>query len=87
MSPIRPRRLLRVARVREAPGGSIAKSGVRGPTSRFWRFWWWLYTVRLLPGRGHLSGGREWSRVGRFLGPNISNHYRRYSVAWTVQAW
>ena len=22
-----------------------------------------------------------------FLGPNISNHYGRYSVAWTVGAW
>ena len=34
-----------------------------------------------------LLGGREWFRVGRFLGPNISAHYRRYPVAWTVQAW
>jgi hypothetical protein len=25
--------------------------------------------------------------VGRFLGPNISAHYRRYPIAWTVQAW
>ncbi len=25
--------------------------------------------------------------MGRFLGPNISAHYRRYPVAWTVEAW
>jgi demethylmenaquinone methyltransferase / 2-methoxy-6-polyprenyl-1,4-benzoquinol methylase len=25
--------------------------------------------------------------VGRFLGPNISEHYRKYPVAWTVEAW
>ena len=49
--------------------------------------WWWLYTRGVLPVAGYLTGGREWRRVGRFLGPNISNHYRRYSVAWTVQAW
>jgi len=32
-------------------------------------------------------GGRDWIAVGRFLGPNISEHYRRYSLRWTVQAW
>jgi demethylmenaquinone methyltransferase / 2-methoxy-6-polyprenyl-1,4-benzoquinol methylase len=25
--------------------------------------------------------------VGRFLGPNISGHYQRYPVDWTVDAW
>jgi hypothetical protein len=25
--------------------------------------------------------------VGRFLGPNISEHYRKYPMAWTVEAW
>jgi len=69
------------------PGGSIASLEFSVPTSRFWRSWWWLYTRGVLPVAGYLSGGREWSRVGQFLGPNISNHYRRYSVAWTVQAW
>ena len=32
-------------------------------------------------------GGRDWIAVGRFLGPNISAHYRRYPLRWTVQAW
>ena len=25
--------------------------------------------------------------VGRFLGPSISGHYRRYPLPWTVEAW
>ena len=25
--------------------------------------------------------------MGRFLGPNISAHYRRYPLEWTVEAW
>ena len=33
------------------------------------------------PVGGCLTGGREWYDVGRFLGPNISGHYRRYPVA------
>ncbi len=77
------RELARVLR----PGAAIASLEFAVPTSRFWHFWWWLYTRGVLPVAGYLTGGREWSRVGRFLGPNISNHYRRYSVAWTVQAW
>jgi demethylmenaquinone methyltransferase/2-methoxy-6-polyprenyl-1,4-benzoquinol methylase len=36
---------------------------------------------------GLLTGGPEWWRVGRFLGPSISEHYRRYPVEWHVQAW
>jgi hypothetical protein len=41
----------------------------------------------VLPVAGYLTGGREWSRVGRFLGPNISAHYDRYPVTWTIRAW
>lgn len=78
--------LRELARVLE-PGAAIASLEFSVPASRFWQFWWWLYTRGVLPVAGYLTGGREWSRVGRFLGPNISNHYRRYSVAWTVQAW
>lgn len=69
------------------PGAAIASLEFSVPRTRFWRFWWWLYTRGILPVAGHVTGGREWSRVGRFLGPNISAHYRRYSVAWTVRAW
>jgi demethylmenaquinone methyltransferase/2-methoxy-6-polyprenyl-1,4-benzoquinol methylase len=57
------------------------------PTGRVWHPAWWAYTRMVLPAGGLLLGGREWFRVGRFLGPNISEHYRRYPVAWTVEAW
>jgi demethylmenaquinone methyltransferase/2-methoxy-6-polyprenyl-1,4-benzoquinol methylase len=69
------------------PGAPIASLEFSVPTSRFWHAWWWMYTRGVLPVAGYLSGGREWSRVGRFLGPNISHHYRRYPVSWTVDAW
>ena len=69
------------------PGGQVASLEFLVPPSRFWRSWWWLYTRTLLPAGGLVTGGREWFEVGRFLGPNISGHYRRYPVAWTVEAW
>ena len=69
------------------PGGRVASLEFLVPPSRFWRAWWWLYTRLLLPAGGLVTGGREWFGVGRFLGPNISGHYRRYPIAWTVEAW
>jgi demethylmenaquinone methyltransferase/2-methoxy-6-polyprenyl-1,4-benzoquinol methylase len=69
------------------PGGRVASLEFMLPPSRFWRFWWWLYTRLLLPAGGLLTGGREWYEVGRFLGPSISGHYRRYPLPWTVEAW
>jgi len=78
--------LVELARVVK-PGGAVANLEFLLPRSRFWRFWWWLYTRLLLPAGGWLTGGREWFEVGRFLGPNISTHYRRYPLDWTVEAW
>jgi demethylmenaquinone methyltransferase/2-methoxy-6-polyprenyl-1,4-benzoquinol methylase len=69
------------------PGGAVASLEFLAPPSRFWRMWWWLYTRVLLPAAGWVTGGREWFTVGRFLGPNISQHYRRYPVSWTADAW
>jgi demethylmenaquinone methyltransferase/2-methoxy-6-polyprenyl-1,4-benzoquinol methylase len=69
------------------PGGAVASLEFFLPPSHFWRFWWWLYTRLLLPVGGWLTGGREWFRVGRFLGPNISQHYRKYPLSWTEDAW
>jgi demethylmenaquinone methyltransferase / 2-methoxy-6-polyprenyl-1,4-benzoquinol methylase len=69
------------------PGGSVASLEFLAPPNPLWRGAWWCYTRLVLPVAGWLSGGREWWRVGRFLGPNISNHYRRYPVSWTVRAW
>ena len=36
---------------------------------------------------GLITGGRQWYGVGRFLGPSIAGHYRKYPIAWTVRAW
>jgi demethylmenaquinone methyltransferase/2-methoxy-6-polyprenyl-1,4-benzoquinol methylase len=69
------------------PGGRVASLEFMVPPSPvYWPFWW-LYTRLLLPAGGYLTGGREWYIVGRFLGPNISGHYRRYPLPWTVRAW
>jgi len=69
------------------PGGRVASLEFCVPPSPFWHAAWWLYTRLLLPLGGLATGGREWFAVGRFLGPSISDHYRRYPVGWTVQAW
>jgi demethylmenaquinone methyltransferase/2-methoxy-6-polyprenyl-1,4-benzoquinol methylase len=69
------------------PGGLMASLEFMVPPSRFWRAWWWAYTRFLLPIGGLVSGGMEWYRVGRFLGPSISRLYKQYPVAWTVGAW
>jgi demethylmenaquinone methyltransferase/2-methoxy-6-polyprenyl-1,4-benzoquinol methylase len=78
--------LIELARV-VRPGGAVASLEFLVPRSRFWRCWWWLFTRLVLPVGGYLTGGRAWFDVGRFLGPNISGHYRRYTLAWTVEAW
>ncbi|MGH3125691.1 MAG: class I SAM-dependent methyltransferase, partial [Streptosporangiaceae bacterium] len=69
------------------PGAPMASLEFCVPTGPLWHPAWWAYTRTVLPASGLLLGGREWFRVGRFLGPNISAHYRRYPIAWTVQAW
>jgi demethylmenaquinone methyltransferase / 2-methoxy-6-polyprenyl-1,4-benzoquinol methylase len=68
------------------PGAPMASLEFLVPRNAFWRAWWWGYTRLVLPLAGVL-GGRHWITVGRFLGPNISAHYRRYPVPWTVRAW
>jgi demethylmenaquinone methyltransferase / 2-methoxy-6-polyprenyl-1,4-benzoquinol methylase len=78
--------LVELARVLK-PGGRAASLEFYVPPSAFWRAWWWLYTRGLLPLAGGLLGGREWYHVGRFLGPNITGHYRRYPLRWTEAAW
>jgi demethylmenaquinone methyltransferase/2-methoxy-6-polyprenyl-1,4-benzoquinol methylase len=69
------------------PGATVASLEFFLPPSRFWRVMWWFYTRLLLPAGGWLTGGREWLTVGRFLGPNISGHYKKYPLAWTEDAW
>ena len=69
------------------PGGTVASLEFNVPPSAFWRFWWRLYTWLVLPAGGLITGGRQWYEVGRFLGPSIAGHYRKYPIDWTVRAW
>ncbi len=69
------------------PGGPIASLEFAVPTAPWWRAAWWMYTRLVLPIAGWITGGSAWFRVGRFLGPSISNHYRQYPADWTVTAW
>jgi demethylmenaquinone methyltransferase/2-methoxy-6-polyprenyl-1,4-benzoquinol methylase len=78
--------LAELARVLK-PGGAMASLEFCVPDGVIWHPAWWAYTRIALPAGGLLLGGSEWFRVGRFLGPSISGHYRKYPVAWTVRAW
>jgi demethylmenaquinone methyltransferase/2-methoxy-6-polyprenyl-1,4-benzoquinol methylase len=68
------------------PGGTVASLEFHVPPRPLLRGAWWLYTRVGLPLLGGLAG-REWYRVGRFLGPSISTHYDHYPLPWTVEAW
>ncbi len=68
------------------PGAPMASLDFAVPSRRAWHASWWLYTRLVLPAAGSLYG-RGWYRVGRFLGPNISGHYRRFPVPSIVAAW
>ena len=69
------------------PGAPVASLDFLVPPQRFWHAWWLLYTRVVLPAGGLVTGGREWYEVGRFLGPNISSHYRRHPVETIVEDW
>ena len=69
------------------PGGVVANLEFAVPERPVWNAAWWGYTRAVLPVAGLLTGGTAWWRVGRFLGPSISGHYRRYPLDWTVAAW
>jgi demethylmenaquinone methyltransferase/2-methoxy-6-polyprenyl-1,4-benzoquinol methylase len=68
-------------------GGVMASLDFFVPPNPAWRAAWWFYTRWVLPVAGVLFGGGAWWRVGRFLGPNISNHYRRWPLQRIVDAW
>jgi demethylmenaquinone methyltransferase / 2-methoxy-6-polyprenyl-1,4-benzoquinol methylase len=69
------------------PGGVMASLEFAVPSGPVWWPSWYLYTRYMLPVFGLVTGGPPWWRVGRFLGPSISSHYREYPVDWTVSAW
>jgi demethylmenaquinone methyltransferase/2-methoxy-6-polyprenyl-1,4-benzoquinol methylase len=78
--------LREIARVVK-PGGAIASLEFAVPDQRGGRWAWFGYTRLVLPVAGFLTGGRAWWDAGRFLGPSIARHYRKYSLAWTRDAW
>ena len=69
------------------PGGVVASLEFMRPPSPFWHAWWVLYTRLVLPLGGLVTGGKAWFDVGRFLGPNISEHYRRHPLEQIVALW
>jgi demethylmenaquinone methyltransferase/2-methoxy-6-polyprenyl-1,4-benzoquinol methylase len=77
------RELARVVR----PGAAVASLEFAVPSPPVWLPAWRLYTRVVLPSAGFLAGGREWAHVGRFLGPSIEDHYRRYPVERHVAMW
>ena len=69
------------------PGGVVANLEFAVPPNLGWRWMWRLYTRLVLPVAGAILGGRAWFDVGRFLGPNIEDHYRRFPLADHLDAW
>lgn len=78
--------LAELARVVQ-PGGRIACLEFGLPDPPVWRPLWRLYTRTVLPAAGLALGGREWWRVGRFLGPSIEELYRRYPLERQLELW
>ena len=77
------RELARVLR----PDGTMASLEFFVPSHRLFRLGWNGYVSAVLPAAGFVTGGRDWYSVGRFLGPSIREHYQRYPLRWTVDAW
>ena len=69
------------------PGGTLAGLDFFVPPRAVWRLAWRFYTAIVLPALGLLTGGRAWWKVGRFLGPNIREHYQRHPLEQQVRDW
>jgi demethylmenaquinone methyltransferase/2-methoxy-6-polyprenyl-1,4-benzoquinol methylase len=77
--------LKEIARV-VRPGGRLSSLEFHVPRNPLWRLAWWIYTRILLPATGRLAGD-GWHEVGKFLGPSISDHNRRFPLDWHIRAW
>ena len=69
------------------PGGVVAGLEFAVPPAPVWLPAWRLYTRAVLPAAGLATGGPEWARVGRFLGPSIEQHYAAYPVQEHRRIW
>jgi demethylmenaquinone methyltransferase / 2-methoxy-6-polyprenyl-1,4-benzoquinol methylase len=76
------RELARVVR----PGGRIASLEFMLPPNRVARVLWNIYTRAGLPALGRLIS-RDWYEVGRFLGPSITDLYRRLPLERQLELW
>lgn len=68
------------------PGGKVASLEFHVPRSSLLRTGWRLYTHGVMPLIA-AAGGGAWYRVGRFLGPSIEEHYRRFPLEAQLDAW
>lgn len=68
------------------PGGQIAALEFAIPNRPGLRLGWQAYTRAALPTLGWLFS-RQWYEVGRFLGPSITDFYRRYPLERTGELW
>jgi demethylmenaquinone methyltransferase/2-methoxy-6-polyprenyl-1,4-benzoquinol methylase len=68
------------------PGGTVAGLEFLVPGRPVWHAAWLAYTRALLPVAGGLAS-RAWFRTGRFLGPSISEFYRRYPLPEQARMW
>jgi demethylmenaquinone methyltransferase / 2-methoxy-6-polyprenyl-1,4-benzoquinol methylase len=74
-----------LARVVKA-GGHIASLEFMLPPNALARFLWRVYTRAFMPVLGHVIS-RDWYEVGRFLGPSITDLYRRLPLERQLELW
>lgn len=68
------------------PGGRIASLEFMVPPNAVARWLWYRYTRAVMPVLGRVIS-REWYRVGRFLGPSISDLYHRLPLDRQLDLW
>jgi demethylmenaquinone methyltransferase/2-methoxy-6-polyprenyl-1,4-benzoquinol methylase len=68
------------------PGGRIASLEFMLPPNAIARGLWRAYTRLCMPLLGRLIS-RDWQEVGRFLGPSISDLYRRLPLDGQLELW
>ncbi len=68
------------------PGGVLACLEFHVPEQPLWHAAWLAYTRLVVPAIG-LGVSSAWYRTGRFLGPSISDLYRRYPLPEQVRMW
>jgi demethylmenaquinone methyltransferase/2-methoxy-6-polyprenyl-1,4-benzoquinol methylase len=68
------------------PGGRIASLEFMLPQNPIARTLWRIYTRAAMPVLGRLIS-RDWYEVGRFLGPSITDLYRRLPLDRQLELW